>query len=195
MSFNPDVFEIIIDDKIFILSRETLKRNRQCKLSKFVFDNISDPCILLIEPNKIIIDRDAESFSFIISKMRGYNINYNEIKDNFLKEKVIHDVRYFGLIEKIGVSDVAVPDAATTTNVSENTENIKESEDSEISDSTEEEKEDEQDEEDEEDEEIKNMLFSTVSQILSGGKIKEQRNVENMNAILESFKNAVNNKN
>jgi hypothetical protein len=104
MSTHEDLFEIIIDDKRFILSKETLKRNRQCKLSKVLFDGYTDPCITPVSDNAIFIDRDPESFNFIVAKMRGYNINYNEIKDQFLKEKVIHDIRYFGLIETINTT-------------------------------------------------------------------------------------------
>jgi len=100
MNISEHLFTILVDNKKFVVTRATLLNYPESLLTKLVTNKKNDQYVA-IDGNTIYIDRDPESFTFVINFYRGYKFDIEEITDNVLKSKVIADLRYFGLYKDI----------------------------------------------------------------------------------------------
>src|SRR6185437_3118969 len=93
----------LVDDCKFTLSRRTFQLYPDSLLTKIVNHKVIDKTVTcdIVKKNIFYVDRDPESFKYIVDTIRGYDIgNPNNIENKNLCKKVIHDLEYFGLIRK-----------------------------------------------------------------------------------------------
>jgi hypothetical protein len=91
------MYKFHVDDKTFVLMRETIESYPNTLLAKGIQNpNFKDKYIK-ISGNDIYIDRNPESFKYVIDRLRNYEINLDSITDEFFKRRVIDDLDYFDL--------------------------------------------------------------------------------------------------
>lgn len=96
---NP-IYEIFLDDKKFIISYNLLKSNPDFLLSKILFDKFTNPSIIVLGQT-IFIDRDPYLFSYVLKKLRGYNIKYESDE----LENISQEFKFYGLDSAISVQN------------------------------------------------------------------------------------------
>lgn len=96
MATENDFYTILIDDYRFTLLKSTLINNNSFLISRMIMTNEKNDFIK-INGNTIYIDKDPLSFKYVLDKIRGYEIEIDNINDNNLKKKVINDLNFFGL--------------------------------------------------------------------------------------------------
>lgn len=86
-----EYFTIICDDKKFVVFDSTIRKNKNNLFYQVIYGGITCDFIKY-EPayGNLYIDRDPNIFSWVILKLRGYNIKYNYLEtadiDNILSE-------------------------------------------------------------------------------------------------------------
>jgi hypothetical protein len=93
-----NLYEVIVDGSKFFISSKILSRSPI--LSNIIQSKKSHDTIF-IDGNKIVIDCDPSSFSFIVDVLRGYNPNLIYITEPGLKNKIRRDFSVFGLDIKL----------------------------------------------------------------------------------------------
>lgn len=97
---SENLLNIVVDDRKFIVKQSTLNKYPDSLLTKLIADKKNDQYVF-IDNNTIYIDRNPESFTYIIDFYRGYKFDIEDISDNILKSKIITDLRYFGLYKDV----------------------------------------------------------------------------------------------
>ena len=90
------LFYVHIDEKLFALSKSTLLNCEGTYLHKILTKEVTDKYVFFNQ-NHVYVDRDPESFSFIVNILRGYDVKVDEIADSKLRNKVMKDLEYFGI--------------------------------------------------------------------------------------------------
>jgi hypothetical protein len=93
-----NLITILVDDIKYIISLHTLNQFKDCLLTQVIHGEKTDPYITIVD-HQVYVDVDPISFSFVIQKLRGYDFDPNEIINPNLKNKVLSDLAYFGLIQ------------------------------------------------------------------------------------------------
>ena len=93
------MFTIHLDNHKFMLSSTTLKKFPASLLYRIIYEHTSDPLIVK-EAYNIYIDRDPLIFTYVIDTYRGYQTDIEEISDKIKKANVLHDLKYFGLLQE-----------------------------------------------------------------------------------------------
>lgn len=118
---SSQLFFIHIDDHKYVLTKATLNNYQSSRLYQILSRKIKDPYVVFdFATNMVYIDRDPESFSYIVDMIRGYRHDINNITDQYLKDKIRIDLEYFGLAELI--NDSSYPSKKTC---SQNTDQYK----------------------------------------------------------------------
>lgn len=89
-----NLYEITVDGFTFLLSSATLDVSPV--LSNVIRSKKSQDNIFL-EGNKIIIDCDPKSFSFVVDVLRGYKPDLTNVYEASLKNKIRRDLQFFKL--------------------------------------------------------------------------------------------------
>ena len=94
---NPnELFTLHVDDHIFTLTRKTIEMYPNTLLVN-VIDNKTTVDRVIRVGNDIYIDRDPKSFAYVVDYLRNYDINLDDIKDDYFRRKVVDDLDYFDL--------------------------------------------------------------------------------------------------
>lgn len=119
------LYTIHVDDKIFVLTKDTINTHDGNLLKKAINYNggIFYDKYVMIHGDDIYVDRDPKSFSYVIDHLRNYQFNVDDITDEYFKRKVIDDLDYFGLYCNFGsignfdddVNDIAEEDIKSNT--------------------------------------------------------------------------------
>lgn len=91
------IFEFLVDEKKFTLTRKTLIKYQDSLISKTAFSREFNDRVFVMDSfgkTQVFIDADPDSFKHIVSFMRGYPINLN-LLDSATKSKLRYDAEYF----------------------------------------------------------------------------------------------------
>lgn len=91
-------YTVKIDNKLFHISKTTLNRFPESKITQLIFKKKYDP-LMFYDPvaRLIYIDRDPHSFKAILSMMRGYAPNTEHIHRSELEQKIKSDLVYYSI--------------------------------------------------------------------------------------------------
>lgn len=94
-----NLITFLVDDHKFVLNKDTFNNHPDSLLTKIIKNETKDPSIIQDKLNRSIyyVDKDPESFRYIIDHLRGYTIQLDNIKDINLRNKVHHDMKYYNL--------------------------------------------------------------------------------------------------
>lgn len=94
-----NLYTFHIDNTKFVLNKDIFNNYPDCLLTKILKNEIKDISVIpdKIDKSVYYIDRDPESFKYIIDHLRGYTVQPDNIKDINLRNKVQYDMKYFGL--------------------------------------------------------------------------------------------------
>jgi len=89
----------LVDDKKFVLTKDTFDSYPKSLLSKIINYESSDKSIISDDKqvNLFYVNRDPKAFKYIVDHLRGYDIDITNIKNKNLREKVLYDLKYFKL--------------------------------------------------------------------------------------------------
>jgi len=89
----------LVDDKKFVLTKDTFDSYPKSLLSKIINYESSDKSIISDDKqvNLFYVNRDPKAFKYIVDHLRGYDIDVTNIKNKNLREKVLYDLKYFNL--------------------------------------------------------------------------------------------------
>ena len=95
-----NMFIIHVDDKIFTLMRKTIESYPNTLLARAITQTGAsfEHQYVRVCGSDIYVDRDPESFKYVIDRLRNYEINLDSITDEYFKRKVIDDLDYFDLL-------------------------------------------------------------------------------------------------
>jgi hypothetical protein len=92
-----NLFSIHVDNRVFRLTRRTIQLYPDGLLARAInTPNFADHYVI-VNGNDIYVDRDPESFKYVIDKLRNYDLGFDLITDEILKKKIIDDLDYFDL--------------------------------------------------------------------------------------------------
>lgn len=94
---NNNIFKIHVDDKFFTLTRKTIESYPDGLLAKAINNPATEYKYVVVCHNNIYVDRDPKSFSYVIDRLRNYEICVDLISDDLFRKKVIDDLDYFDL--------------------------------------------------------------------------------------------------
>ena len=99
---SKSIITFSVDDRKFVLSRNTFQNHPESLLTQVVNLKVSDKSIVAAGPGPdhkslFYVDRDPEAFKYVVDCLRGYDFNVNDIENKNLRNKVIHDLEYFNL--------------------------------------------------------------------------------------------------
>jgi hypothetical protein len=99
-SASTNMFIIHVDDKIFTLMRKTIESYPNTLLARAIkqIGTSFEHQYVRVCGSDIYVDRDPESFKYVIDRLRNYEINLDSITDEYFKKKVIDDLDYFDLL-------------------------------------------------------------------------------------------------
>lgn len=94
-----NLITFLVDDRKFVLNKDTFNNHPDSLLTKIIKNETKDPSIIQDKLNRSIyyVDKDPESFRYIIDHLRGYTIQLDNIKDINLRNKVQYDMKYYNL--------------------------------------------------------------------------------------------------
>jgi len=98
-TFENELLIINIEDKKFMINKTFINNYPNSRLAKIINKSIDDKYVI-IKNNNIYINKDPEVFMYILDMLKGYELNMEDITDNRLKNKIISDLRYFGLYDE-----------------------------------------------------------------------------------------------
>lgn len=97
----PQLFVIRVDNDIFFLTYHTISKYQNSLLFKvLVTDQFHDRIVK--KKNIVYIDADPDVFRIIISYLRGYPIDFDNISQD-LKKKINYDAKYFQLNDLVEI--------------------------------------------------------------------------------------------
>ncbi|MCJ7636444.1 MAG: hypothetical protein MUO21_03055 [Nitrososphaeraceae archaeon] len=93
----------LVDDRKFVLTKNTFDDYPHSRLTQIINHEIQDKSISkdAIHDNVFHVNRDPKAFKYIIDHLRGYDVDLDTIKNSNLKNKVLHDLKYFNIDYKI----------------------------------------------------------------------------------------------
>lgn len=100
---NNDLFKIHVDDKLFIMTRRTIESNPESLLARAIRENEKYDYLgeeykyVVVDGFDVYVDRNPESFVYVINKLRNYEIDLDSVTDIILKKQIIDDLDYFDL--------------------------------------------------------------------------------------------------
>lgn len=99
----------LVDDRKFVLTKDTFDDYPHSLLTQIINRETQDKSILQdsINDNTFHVNRDPKAFKYIIDHLRGYDVDIDTIKNSNLKNKVLHDLKYFNIDYKIINLDVS----------------------------------------------------------------------------------------
>ncbi len=96
MTQENELFILHVDDKIFNLTRRTIETYPDTLLVNVINGVCSDDRVIK-QGKHLYIDRDPESFKYVVYCLRNYEMDINSITNDNFKRQVIDDLDHFGL--------------------------------------------------------------------------------------------------
>ncbi len=96
MTQENEIFMLHVDDKVFNLTRRTIETYPNTLLANVINGIFVDNRIIR-DGRYLYIDRDPESFKYVVYYLRNYEVDLDLITNVFLKKQVIDDLDHFGL--------------------------------------------------------------------------------------------------
>ncbi|ARF09490.1 BTB/POZ domain protein [Indivirus ILV1] len=98
-----ELVTFLADDRKFVLQKDTFNDFPNSLLTQVVNGETTDKTIYVdpLQKNLFYVNRNPKSFGYIIDHLRGYDIDLDNINDKNLREKVLHDLKYYNLDFKI----------------------------------------------------------------------------------------------
>ena len=100
---NNDLFKIHVDDKLFVMTRRTIESNPESLLARAIRENEKYDYLgeeykyVVVDGFDVYVDRNPESFVYVINKLRNYEIDLDSVTDIILKKQIVDDLDYFDL--------------------------------------------------------------------------------------------------
>ena len=90
------IFTLYVDDCIFRLTRKTIEMYPNTLLINIINEKTTVDRIIK-DGTDLYIDRDPKSFAYVVDYLRNYDVNLDDIKDEYFRRKVVDDLDYFDL--------------------------------------------------------------------------------------------------